>query len=220
MRAYRDILGSRERLDGLIRVVLPDLQGPLDNLELICGSDIFAALHSNPETVSRALAHLAEAQIAVARQAGRWTTDSSDGFSHQHAVMLRGNVLIRNDSAILVSPGMYNDMVAPHDARVFGALGGGGIHSCGSLDRHAGAFLDVPDMTCIDFGQPELNDVDVVYSCARERRIPLIRVRVSEPELVSGSVMERFPTGVVLVHEADSLSEASRITDAYRQSRR
>ena len=37
-------------------------------------------------------------------------------------------------------------------------------------------------------------------------------------ERLTGSVMGRFPTGVVLVHRADSLAEASRVMEAYKEA--
>jgi len=217
MQFYRKVLAERPKLRDLIRIVLPDMQGPLDNLELICGSAVFAALHTDSEAVARALAHLAEAQIAFDSEARRWTSDRADAFCHQHAVMLKGNILIRNDSAILISPDMYRDLVAPHDARVLEALGGGGIHSCGRIDSHAAAFLNVPHVTSIDLGQPELNDVDAIYARARESRIPLIRVTAGGDELRNGTVRRRFPTGVVLVHQAQSLNAANEIAKAYKE---
>ncbi len=218
MQAYHEALDDRAELKDLLHIVLSDLQGPMDNLELICGSKIFVELYANPETVGRALARLAEAQIALVKHAERWTTDLKDGFCHQHAVMLKGNILIRNDTSTLISPKMYRDLVAPHDARVLDAVGGGGIHSCGRIEGHAAAFLEVPHVSSIDFGQPELNEVDNIYARASEFKIPLIRVNADEEELLTGSIMERFPTGVVLMHQAGSLAEASRIMEAYKEA--
>ena len=217
MQAYHEVLDDRAELKDLLHIVLPDLQGPMDNLELICGSGIFVELYANPETVGSALARLAEAQIAFVKEARRWTTDLTDGFCHQHAVMLKGHILIRNDTSILISPEMYRDIVAPHDARVLDAVRGGGIHSCGGIESHAAAFLEVPNVSAIDLGQPELNDVDDVYARARECKIPLIRVSADEEELLTAGIMERFPTGVVLVHRAGSLAEASRVMETYKE---
>jgi hypothetical protein len=45
-----------------------------------------------------------------------------------------------------------------------------------------------------------------------------VRVLASEEELVSGAVMERYPTGVTLRHEAASLTDAQRIMEQYVES--
>ena len=42
--------------------------------------------------------------------------------------------------------------------------------------------------------------------------------RVSAEELVSGSVLERFPTGVSLVYRAKSIQEAGEVFNAYRDA--
>ena len=132
--------------------------------------------------------------------------------------MLKGNTLIRDDTSTLISPKMYRDLVTPYNARVLGAVGGGCIHSCGSIENHADAFLEVPHVSSIDFGQPELNDVDRIYARASELKVPLIRVNADREELLTGSVLERFPTGVLLVHQADSVAEASRVMETYKEA--
>jgi hypothetical protein len=125
-------------------------------------------------------------------------------------------VLLRNDSVIMLSEEMYREQIAPHDARVLQALGGGGIHCCGNVERVFPAFLDVPGVRCFDFGQSELNDVDALYRLAAERRVPLVRVAVTEEELLTDRARERFPTGVSFIHRAASRAAAARVAAAYR----
>lgn len=43
-----------------------------------------------------------------------------------------GRLLIRNDSAIMLSPQMYAEQVRPHDQRLLLAVGGGSQHFCGN----------------------------------------------------------------------------------------
>jgi hypothetical protein len=215
--AYLRILDAYPELRKLIRLVLPDLQGPFDNLELIVGSGVFEDLVLNEALVDRALDAVARTQVALARRLAPLLSDGPEGFAHQHATMIGGTVLLRNDSVIMMSPEMYRAQVAPHDARVFRELGGGGIHSCGRVERHIPAFLAVEGLRCFDFGQSELNDIDRLYVQAAELRVSLVRVAASEEELVTGRVLERFPTGVSLVFRAASRAEAARVMDAYRR---
>lgn len=215
---YHEILKAHPALQAAIRVVLPDLQGPVDTLELLLGSALFTELHDQPEAVSAALHALAVAQVAFARRLSPWVTDGPAEFAHQHATTIRGHILIRNDTAILVSPLVYREVIAPHDAHVLRELDGGGIHSCGRVGRHVPVFLEVPGVQCFDFGQAELNDVDSIYRAARLRQIPLVRVWAEEAELLSGSILRRFPTGVSLRHHARSPADARRIMDGYRRA--
>jgi hypothetical protein len=215
MQAYHETLSQVPELRDLIRVVLPDLQGPFDSLELILGSGVYADLVEEEDKVDAALDAISKTQVALAHHLEPWVTDGRDGISHQHAVPLRGRILLRDDSVLMMSPSMYRDQVAPHDDRVLGALGGGGIHSCGNLGGHASVFLELLHIQCLDLGQPEMNDLGAIYALAQERHAPLIRVVVPEEELLSGAVLDRFPTGVVLCHRADSWEEGGRVIDGY-----
>lgn len=216
-QAYHRILSAYPDLQRVIRIVLPDLQGPFDNLDLIVGSNVFAELHTNEALVTRALESVATAQIVLAQHFWRLINDGRGGFSHQHATMIKGRILLRNDSVLMMSPGMFRSQIAGHDERVLQALGGGGLHSCGNIAAHAEAFLNLAGICSLDLGQPELNDMDRIYALARERQIPLVRVSVPEEDLVTGSVLDRFPTGVTLLHRTRSLTDAKRIMTAYRR---
>ncbi len=215
---YRETLREYPVLQKTIRLPLPDLQGPFDTVELLRGSEIFLDLYKTPEMVADVLQKAAIAQIEFARHLANHLNDGPQGNSHQHGVMITGNILIRNDTAIMVSPEMYRSQIAPYDALILKELQGGGMHACGNLQNQCPEFLGLPFMKCLDFGQSYLNDIDGVYEQAKEKRIPLLRVQVPEKELTTGRVMERFPTGVTLLHEAKSLDDASRIMEQYRNA--
>lgn len=214
-RYYRDVLVDYPNLQKCIKIVLPDLQGPLDSLELLRGSDIYSDFVLDPEMVDNGLRLMAEAQIGFARHLNQFTSDGSDGFTHQHAVTCKGNILIRNDSAIMISPEMYKTQVAPFDELVLKELGGGGIHSCGKIDFNVPEIFNLESIKCFDFGQSYLNDVDSIYPLAWELKIPLLRFRPNREELISGKILKRFPTGVSLVYEATSFEDALLVSKAY-----
>lgn len=218
MEFYHATLRRWPELYSQVHVVLPDLQGPLDNLGLICGSGLLLELAASPRKVEAALGTMAEAQIEVARRLAPLVRDGPPGYSHQHAVMIRGNILLRNDSVVMISPEMYREQVAPHDKRVLSELGGGGIHCCGRLARVADELLRLPSIACLDLGQPELNDVDAIYAAARARNIAVTRLVPTAEELATGRIHERFPTAVNLVYRASSFEEAQRVCSGYGPS--
>lgn len=215
---YQHVLREYPNLRDMIRIVLPDLQGPFDNLELIVGDELFIQLYTHPELVQKALHAMAMAQVGLARHLQPYVTDGPEGYVHQHAVTIKGQILVRADSVIMMSPEMYGELIAPYDEYVLHELGGGGIHTCGTADQHTDAFLSLPSISCLDLGQSELNDMESIYAAARRRGIPIVRVLASEEELVSGSIMKRYPTGVTLRHEAASLTAAQRIMEQYVES--
>ena len=212
---YHDVLTDYPNLQKAIKVVLPDLQGPLDSLELLRGSAIYEDFILEPELIDNGLKLMAKAQIGFANYLQQFTTDNFDGFSHQHAITIKGKILIRNDSAIMISPEMYAEQVAIHDEFVLKEMGGGGIHSCGKIDFNIPEIFKTPFLECFDFGQSYLNDVDLVYSMAKEKKIPLLRIRPGKDELISGKIKERFPTGVSLVYDAGSFEEAVYVSKKY-----
>ena len=211
MQVYHQWFDEYPALKERIRIVLPDLQGPFDNLELIRGSEVFPDLATVPEAVGRAMDTLATAQVGLAKYFRQWTTEPADGYCHQHAVMLKGNILLRNDSCIMVSPTMYRQRIAPHDDRVLRELGGGGIHSCGAVGHLIDPWLELPSIRSLDLGQPELNDLDAIYAKAAAKQVPLIRLAISETAIGSGDAWRRFPTGVVLIHRAEDFQAARAI---------
>lgn len=212
---YREMLAPYPGLSRSVLAVLPDLQSPFDNLELIVGSNLFADICEVPEKVSNALKILAMAQTNLAQRLIHIINDGQTGFAHQHATMIKGNILLRNDSVIMLSPSMYRDIVAPHDECVLREMGGGGIHSCGKIESHAETFMDLPSVRCLDIGQPELNNLDAIYRIAEKKHIPLIRLTCNEHDLISGRIISRFPTGASLCYHAESIRDARRIVNAY-----
>ena len=212
---YGDVLNYYPNLKKCIKLVLPDLQGPLDTLELLRGSKVYEDFILEPEMTERGLHLMSLAQVGFARQLQPFISDSSDGFSHQHANAIKGNILIRNDSAIMISPEMYARQVAKHDEFVLKEMGGGGIHSCGRIDYNIPEIFRLSSMHCFDFGQSHLNDTDRVYALAKERKIAILRIKAGKDELLSGRIRQRFPTGVSLIYEAESFEEVKETMRIY-----
>jgi len=208
---YRHVLRGYPNVRRCVRVVLPDLQGPLDTAELLRGCEIYTDLCERPEFMAKLLAHLAKAQVGLARRLRAVTTDDAPEYSHQHATVILGRILLRCDSAINLSARMYADLVAPHDEWVLREMGGGGIHFCGKGQHLPAEMLKLPSLRCLDLGQPRLNDTDAIYAQARERRVPIVRMRVPEEELLSGKAWARFPTGVSFVHGVESVDKAREV---------
>ncbi len=213
--SFHELLVDYPKLRQVIAITLPDLQGPFDNAELLRGSEIFLDLYDQTDLLSEVLDRLAQAQIGFARHLQPLIRESR-GYSHQHAVKIAGNILIRNDSTIMMSADMYRDVVAPHDSHVLRESDGGGIHSCGDIGHIADAYLDLPGMAGLDIGQPEMNDLDLLYSSARARQLPLFRMDVPEEQFRSGEAIRRFPTGVVFRHQVESAEAARELYRAYR----
>lgn len=213
---YKDVLKDYPRLSKLTNIVLPDLQGPFDNLELLRGSEVFLDMYSQKELFLKAMDVITDAQIELAKYFGQFTNDRIKGFSFQHGFALKGGILIRNDTSIMISPQMYDELVSPFDEKILKTFGGG-IHSCGNVDRIVQQFLSAKSIDCFDFGQSELNDIESVYPFASKRKIGLTRIAVSEQELLNGKIQKKYPTGVSLIFRAKSFEQAKKVIADYKK---
>ena len=218
LQFYNEVLSRYPKLQQSIKIVLPDLQGPIDTAEQLRGSAFYTDFYDDPDLVKEVLQKIAIAQVGFAHYLQPYLHEGCHEFTYQHGVMIRGSILIRDDSAIMISPKMYKTHVAPHDEFILQQMGGGGVHSCGRFQHNAREYFALPSVKCIDMGQPQLNDRDALYTSAQTRGTALVRMQVDKEELTSGQVMQRFPTGVSLLCEAESLQDAQQIMAAYKTS--
>ncbi|MBC8450000.1 MAG: hypothetical protein H8D78_19880 [Chloroflexi bacterium] len=213
---YHHALSDYPRCQAAFELTLPDLQGPFDTVELLWGSEIFVALYTHTELVRALLSKITNLMLIVyGFLKGRIRDSLRPGYHYQHATGVKGNLLIRDDSAILMSPKMYREIVQPVDARLAAELEGAGIHFCGNGQHQVDNMLAIPGMQCLDLGQPEKMDLDAIYAKAAARRVPLVRLTVPEADLTARRVRERFPLGVSLIYQAESVAQARRLRQRY-----
>jgi hypothetical protein len=215
---YHDVLAGYPELRRKVRITLPDLQGPLDTVEMLRGDQLFVELMLDPDKSAAALLVAAKVQVQLTRLFAKYTTDSGDGFSCQHGFPLPGGILVRNDSAVMISPELYRNTVFPADDYVLRECAGGGIHSCGRFQHVVPVMMEIPSLRCIDFGQSGLNDTQAIYENAREKRVCLTRIHPEQRALRTAEVLRTFPTGVSLHYHAESLQEARMLFDDYRRA--
>ncbi|MBN2472906.1 MAG: hypothetical protein JXN59_19445, partial [Anaerolineae bacterium] len=213
---FAEALADYPICQAAFQITLPDLQGAFSTVELLWGSRIYIDLYDHADLVRALLGRVTEQMLAVYRA---WKPlvkeDIGQGYSYQHAVGVRGELLIRDDSMILLSPEMYRDIVLPYDAQLVAAVGGAGIHFCGRGQHQIDNLLTIPGCETIDFGQPEMNDLTSIYARAAPRRVALSRLSLP-PELLRADVAKaRFPTGVSLVYQPVTTAEARQLWAAY-----
>jgi hypothetical protein len=197
-------------------VTLPDLQGPFSTAELLWGSAIYPAMYEEPDLVRGLMERITEQMLTVYRLLMPHVhEDAQPGYTHQHGVAIKGNVLVRNDSIINLSPALYRDMVQPFDAQLARDLGAIGVHFCGRGQHQVPNLLAIPGIASIDIGNPEMLDLDMLYQHACAQRVPLLRVAVPAEELRASRLLRRFPTGVTLCYTPTSVAEARALWGEY-----
>jgi hypothetical protein len=213
---FHAALADYPRCRAAFQLTLPDLQGPFSVAELLWGSAIYPAFYDDAELV-RALLDKVTTQIIRVYHAlvGMTRDESTDGYCHQHATVVKGKLLLRDDSMVNLSPKMYREVVLPYDQRIGDALGSIGVHFCGNGMHQVQNLLSIPSVQSLDLGQPEQNDIDALYALAAPKHVALVRVAVPESELNAVRLKQRFPTGVNLVCRAESAAHARALLERY-----
>ncbi len=215
MDFYREKLADYPRARQAIHVTQPDLQGTFDNLHLLWGKDLFMGLYDEPELVHEALDLVAQTYAAYLAEVRLHTTeDIGEDCIVVHWGVLRGNLILKNDTPIMVSPPAYEEFVRPHDEQIFAACGPGAIHFCGSADHSRDELLATQGLTTLDLGQPEMNDLEEWYRQAQKRKICFMRVPYPEKDILSGQYRQQFPTGMQFVAEVADVAAGRRLMEA------
>jgi hypothetical protein len=172
---FRDVLKKFPPLDRAIDIYHPDLQGPYDVAHLLMGPEIFLAGYDEPELV--------EQLVDVVTQTYRWFIeawarrvgfdDGADELTTHWGFYIRGKVMLRNDTTILLRPEHYERFVRPYDERLLTAFGGA-IHFCGKADQLFDAMLSADGLTAINSSQPHLNDNQRFFHLARQRGLVVL----------------------------------------------
>jgi len=156
-----------------VRFENPDTQGPIDNCELLWGSEnMFFALYDEPELMHKFLNRITE---TIEQFVKKWFTYISyeDGCTTFFGHLLRGNIVIRNDSAMNLSADVFKEFIQPYDTQLLQSLGSGGIHFCGTGDHFVDLLAKTPALTHVDMSQPHLNDMNKVLSAIPDQGINL-----------------------------------------------
>lgn len=203
-----------------LQIILPDLEGPFSTLELLWGTGIYEAVCDIPEEITALLDRVTEAMLVAYERLKPEVRDNIGPDCHYcHAMGVKGRYLVRDDSAINISPEQYRQILKPFDTRLAAAIGSVGIHFCGNGQHQVDNFLDIPGVDCLDLGQPEKMNLDSLYQRASDHNVPLVRLAVPEPEFTADQVIKRFPSGVTLVYQPKTLAQARDFVRRYDRVR-
>lgn len=213
---FRDALVDYPNCRAAFQLTLPDLQGPFSIAELLWGTDIYLAFFDYPDLLKAVQSKITDLMLLVyERLKGEVRDNFGPDYQYQHATGVRGKLLVRDDSAINVAAHHYRDFLEPYNARLAAELGEIGIHFCGDGQHQAKNMLSIAGLTCLDLGQPGMMDLDRLYAQASAHGASLLRLTVPGAELTAESVKQRFPTGVNLVYEAESVAQAHDVWRRY-----
>ncbi|MDR1283320.1 MAG: hypothetical protein LBK99_21250 [Opitutaceae bacterium] len=165
---YARTLARHPRLQRTIAIYHPDFQGPFDTAHLLYGTDLYYDMCDDPGFVHQLLATITDTWIALMDQILPHMSEPVEGHCHHWDALYPGHIVLRNDTAVTLSPDMYNEFVRPYDERILRHYHGGSMHYCGArlpwlpdmLQKtghlHAMNFGRVPGLA---YGRPFIEEV-------------------------------------------------------------
>ncbi|MCR4620516.1 MAG: hypothetical protein K5663_00305 [Clostridiales bacterium] len=168
---FREIADTYPKIGKYVHVEQPDLQGPMDNLELLWGSELFYALYDLPDEIH---ALLEKISAFIRLQINGWLAlfPENRGRSNYFRYAESGSLVLRDDSAMNLSPKFFSEYIAPYDGGLLKEYGGI-VHFCGRGDHFIELLADLEGLKGINMSQPHLNDMDKVFSATIDRGIHL-----------------------------------------------
>ncbi len=216
MRYFRRILDDYPACREVIQISLPDTQGPLDTVEQLWGHEVYYAVADRAPLLDQLLSKVADATVQAATQLDKLTRERLRPLAQvQNNHYTRGNLTLRVDSCIMLSPEHYCEVVRPHDAWTIENMGGGSIHFCGNGEHLIPALLDIPMMKALDLGQSFMMDAQSIYQMCRSKDVFISRLLPSREDLIGGVAQRQFPTGAVLWYVAESWEDAVQLVTQY-----
>ena len=168
---YMDICSRYPKFSQAVYLEQPDLQGPMDVLELLWGSDLFYALYDDTDTIHEALGMITEMIDRSIRRFYEICPDRKDTcsyFSH----MDRGRLVLRDDSAMNLSPEFFSEFIAPYESGLIEKYGGI-VHFCGRGDHFIERLSSYKGLHGVNISQPHLNDMEIIQKFTTDRGIHL-----------------------------------------------
>lgn len=187
-RRFMAIKAEYPKIGRQVYLYHPDLQGPIDILELVWGSELFVELYEEPALVHDALELITGTYVRVLRRWAEIAPISFDGYATHWGLWHKGAIMLRDDSAMNLSPAMFDEFIRPYDQQLLDEFGGGAIHACGRVDHYIDHLTAMRGVHGFNLSQPHLNDMETVYASTVDRGVVLLALdrRVAASALAAG----------------------------------
>ena len=171
-----EVFAHYPKIQKYVKVYHPDLQGPLDICELLWGGEMFYAMYDEPELVHAMLELVTDTYEAFMDQWHSIFPADPEMNPHWSYLYHRGAIMLRNDSAMNLSPDLYREFAAPYDGRLLRRYGGA-VHFCGRGDHYIKTLCSLPGLHGIQMSQPHLNNMEIIYQNTVDRGIRLLSLK-------------------------------------------
>jgi len=172
-RYYRDLFRAYPKIACVVHIYHPDMQGPMDICELLWGSSLFLAILDEPDLV-KALLELVTATYIRYMQDWDASVPLERDYSAHWGLLMKGTIMLRDDSAMNLSPDTFCEFIEPYNQRLLDRFGGGATHYCGRGDHWIHRVPEMRGVYGVNLSQPELNDMETVLKHTVDRGIVLL----------------------------------------------
>jgi hypothetical protein len=173
---FVELFADYPNISKYVQIIHPDAQGPMDICELLWGSDIFFELIDNPDLGHVFLDLITETYIRFMHEWEKIVPPQKD-YAFHFGMMHGGRIMIRNDSAMNLSPEMFDEFIKPYDQRLLTEFNGGAVHFCGRGDHYIDRFHTMTGVRAINMSQPQCNDMERIFQYTIDKGIALIGLR-------------------------------------------
>ncbi len=170
----KEVFSKYPKISKYVEVYHPDVQGPLDICELMWGSEMFYSMYDDPDMVHDVLQLITDTYTDFLKKWYEIYPSNSEMNSHWGIMRHRGTILIRNDSAMNLSPDFYEEFAAPYDGELLKRFDGGAVHFCGRGDHYIEILSKLPQLYAINMSQPHLNDMEKIYQNTVDKGIKIL----------------------------------------------
>lgn len=179
---YRSLFAAYPNLRRYVRIYHPDLQGPMDVCELLWGSGIFVELVDRTELVHRLLERVTETYRRFMRRWQQVVPPMAGDVDHHWSMMHGGHIMLRDDSAMNLSPSMFREFILPYNQELLDCFGGGAEHFCGRGDHFIEALTSLRGLHAVNLSQPDWNEMETIFRHTVDRGIQVIGLERSAAE--------------------------------------
>ncbi|MBD3384205.1 hypothetical protein GF407_04685 [candidate division KSB1 bacterium] len=175
---YIELFKDYPKVAKYVSIYHPDCQGPMDCVELLYGSQLFLDIVEYPDLITALLQLVTETYIEFM---SKWMqlVPASGPYTVHFGMMMRGNIMLRDDSAMNFSPQMYTEFIRPYDQKILKSLNGGCVHFCGRGDHYIAKMSEMSDFYAINLSQPECNDMEIIFRNTVDKGIKILGLEPS-----------------------------------------
>jgi hypothetical protein len=205
---FRETLAPHPRLSGSVRIGIADNQGPFNLAAEVIGTDIYTLVLEEQRLVREVLELVTDTYIAFT-QAQKAAVGEPSDVAYNFQCRLAGGARISEDNALSVSPRLYEQLCAPHNARALARFGGGTVLVCGEPGPHFDIMAATRGVRGFIYWHERPEAFGPAYEIARRRKQSLIWYGAL-PEGITAA------TGVIVKRQARSAAEGKALVQAAR----